>query len=291
MSIALALVCSSAKAGTPEVKDAGDSKYVVSVGDVKLTVDASKGAKILSFKYKDSEVISQMQRPNAFGSTFWPSPQAAWNWPPIPEYDSRPYEVKLDGSSITLTSSLSQRFPYRVIKNIKPDAKDNSIVVTYTLKNESDKEQTVAPWEITRVPGEGLIFFDAPLDKITPANTPLLIDFKSQFGLAWYEYDTAEENRKINADGKGWYGYVNNGLLLVKKFDDLKAGQPAPGEAEIQIYVDRGKTFIELEAQGEYQTLKAGESLSWSVRWYLVPAKAAAYPSKTLAKQVKKIVK
>ena len=45
----------------------------------------------------------------------------------------------------------------------------------------------------------------------------------------------------------------------------------APGEAEVQVYVNRGKTYIELESQGAYTLLQPGESLSWTVRWYLLP--------------------
>ena len=83
----------------------------------------------------------------------------------------------------------------------------------------------------------------------------------------------------------------NKGLLLVKKFDDLPSpetkGGPAPGEAEIQVYVNRGKTFIELEAQGAYTTLKPHEALSWTVRWYLLPVADSAEPSAELMKNVK----
>ena len=108
-------------------------------------------------------------------------------------------------------------------------------------------------------------------------------------GAVWYQPDEAAGNRKINADGKGWYAYCNNGLLLLKTFDDLQPTQPAPGEAEIQVYVNRGKTYIELECQGAYTTLKPHEELSWSVRWYLLPFKGNAEPSAKLLKTVKKI--
>ena len=82
----------------------------------------------------------------------------------------------------------------------------------------------------------------------------------------------------MNADGKGWLAYLNQekGLLLVKQFEDLDKSQPAPDEAEIQVYVNRGKTYIELESQGAYTTLQPGEELSWTVSWYLQPCKDAS---------------
>ena len=96
---------------------------------------------------------------------------------------------------------------------------------------------------------------------------------------------------EVNADGKGWLAYLNKekGLLLVKQFVDLVAGQPAPDEAEIQVYVNRGKTYIELESQGAYTTLQPGEELSWTVRWYLQPSTPAS--SDALVQQVKNMLK
>lgn len=135
---------------------------------------------------------------------------------------------------------------------------------------------------------EGLIFFDAPSEAITPAN---LIPFTQEYGASWYKTDAGNANRKINADGKGWLAYCGNNLLLVKKFPDLTASQPAPEEAEIQVYVNSGKTYIELESQGAYKELKPGESLSYTVRWYLVPADSDLVPSLQLISKVKDLIK
>ena len=135
---------------------------------------------------------------------------------------------------------------------------------------------------------EGLIFFDAPVESITPAN---LIPFKGEAGASWYNFETGAQNRKINADGKGWLAYAANGLLMIKKFDDINPSQPAPDEAEIQVYVNQGKTYIELESQGEYKTLAPGGSLTWVVDWYLIPLKDKAEPSKKLLDLVRSTIK
>ena len=79
--------------------------------------------------------------------------------------------------------------------------------------------------------------------------------------------------------------------MFVKKFQDLKPSEPAPAEAEIQIYVNTGKSFVEIEEQGAYTTLNPGEETDWTVRWYLVPQELPAEPSKALLKQAKKIAK
>ena len=53
--------------------------------------------------------------------------------------------------------------------------------------------------------------------------------------------------------------------------------------------MNRGKTFIELEAQGAYTTLKPHEALSWTVHWYLLPVADSAEPSAELLNTVRKL--
>ena len=279
--MALAIGTTAAEAQTDN-----EGKYTLKNGDLTMTIDAAKGAKILSFKYGEQEAISQLKWPEAFGSTFWTSPQKEWYWPPIPEYDKKPYQVEETDGVLKMTSEVSDKLKYRIIKEFKTEGK--AIAVTYSIMNESDETRKVAPWEITRVQNEGgLIFFEAPVEGITPAG---LMNFKEAFGAAWYQTDETNENRKINADGKGWLAYCCNGLLLVKRFDDLDASQPAPDEAEIQVYVNRGKAHIELESQGAYTTLKPKEQLSWTVRWYLQPYEGTPTPSEDLLQQAKNIL-
>ena len=239
------------------------------VGDATMTIDPAKGGKILSLKYQEREVISQSRFPESFGSTFWTSPQKEWNWPPVLEFDKQAYQVEQnDGNRLVISSPVSERLGLSVGKDFSSDAADGAFVITYSIKNEGKEARRVAPWEITRVPnGDGIIFF-AAVDSIWPAG---LMNFETSDGAAWYQTDEAPQNRKVNADGRGWLAYSADGLLLVKKFQDLQAGQPAPGEAEVQVYVNRGKTYIELESQGAYTLLQPGESLRWTVRWYLLP--------------------
>ncbi len=261
--------------------------YTLTTGKMTMTINAEKGAKIISLKYADQEVISQSTRPESFGSTFWTSPQKEWNWPPVPEYDKMAYSVEQRDGQLVMTSGVSDRMKYRIEKNFSVDEASQAFVITYSIINESGEERKVAPWEITRVPNDGLIFFDAPVGEIIPAG---LMDFRAVEGIAWYQADEANMNRKINADGKGWLAYASNGLLLVKQFQDLDSSQPAPDEAEIQVYVNRGKSYIELESQGAYTTLQPGERFSWTVRWMLVPCDNEVVPSKKLIDQVHRLL-
>lgn len=285
-AIMLGCVPSWAKKNTYSISTEDGTNYVLTTGNVSMTINAGAGAKVMSLKYQDKEVIAQSRIPNQFGSTFWTSPQKDWNWPPVAEHDSRPYTVEQKAGSVVMTSQLSQRFPYRITKEFSANKK--GIVITYTITNESDHQVSLAPWEITRVPSKGIVFCDAPVDEITPAG---LLDFKSEFGAAWYTFDVERQNRKINADGKGWLAYAYDGLVLVKQFPDLNASQPAPEEAEIQVYVNQGDTYTELENQGEYTSLQPGQSVSWTVKWYLLPYEGDAVASAKLLKVAKKAIK
>ena len=244
----------------------------------------------MSLKHGDKEVISQSRFPEAFGSTFWTSPQKEWNWPPVNEFDKGAYTVEEKSEKrIVMSSKVSEKLKYRICKEFVANPKDESIAITYSIVNESGETRKVAPWEITRVTNEnGIIFFDAPIESVTPAN---LLAFKPQYKALWYQTDEANENRKINADGKGWLAYLANGLLLIKKFEDLNPSQPAPDEAEIQVYVNRRKSYIELESQGAYTTLKPGEKVSWTVKWYLLSVNDEPQPSAKLVKKIKKIIR
>lgn len=266
-----------------------DGKYSLISGDVTMTVDADKGGKVVSFRHKDNEVLSQTRFPNSFGSTFWTSPQSEWNWPPVPEYDTKPFKAEVKDGTLILTGEKSERFGYRVRKQFCIDPEDNSFAITYTIINESGETRKVAPWEISRVPNDGILFFDAK--EAVPANKMKGLPFTYEKGAAWYVLDEDRANRKINADGKGWLAFYNNGLLFVKKFQDLAASEPAPAEAEIQIYANPGKTFVEIEEQGAYTELQPGEELNWTVRWYLVPADQEIAPSKSLLKSAEKVLK
>ena len=269
----LAMAGSSLLAQAQEIQALENSQYSITSADVTLVIDAAKGGKILSFKYKDQEVLNQGRFPNSFGSTFWTSPQAQWNWPPVPEYDTKPYTAEVKDNVLVLTGEKSERFGYRVGKKLHVCPNDGAIVITYTIFNESGETRQVAPWEISRVPNDGVLFFQA--DAVEPANNMKGLPFTFKDGIAWYQMDEAPENRKINADGKGWLAFNNGKVLFVKMFQDLAEGQAAPAEAEIQVYANPGKTFVEIEEQGAYTTLQPGESVDWTVRWYLLPAEGA----------------
>ena len=184
--VCAALLCAAVSSSAARLtEEKGEGLYGISAGKVSMVIDAGKGAKILSFKYEDQEIISQIQRFNAFGATFWTSPQSEWNWPPVAEYDRLEYQVEQTPTSLVMEGKTSERFGYSIRKKFEADPSDGSIVVTYSIVNRSDQTRKVAPWEITRVPGEGLIFFAAKSSDITPAG---LMEFNDKYGAAWSSF-------------------------------------------------------------------------------------------------------
>ena len=243
--------------------------YSLSVGQVKMDIDANCGGRIVSLKHDTTEIISQIEFPNMFGSTFWTSPQKELNWPPVREHDTMPYTVEEKDGALVMTSPLSEKLPIRIIKKFEANEQENCFVVTYSMINEAKEEKKVAPWEITRVLSRGSVLFDAPVEGIWPAG---LMPFEQKNGYAWFDINHDEtQNRKVNSDGKGWLAYIDKGLLLIKRFEDITPEQPAPGEAEIQVYVHQGNVYVELESKGAYVTLQPGERTDWAVKWYLMP--------------------
>ena len=264
--LAVAALTGATALSAQTVQKLDDEKYALSVQDLSMTVDAAHGGKILSFKLGEQEILAQNPaaapqpeqaegqpprrrwfNPNSYGSTFWTSPQKEWNWP-----------------------GQVSKYGYRVCKTFTVDPSDLAFVVTYSIVNESGETRQVAPWQISRVPNGGFLEFDAKPEGVTPADL-----MKVTFGedRATLEVDVAEQNRKINVDGKGWLNFRDHGLVLTQRFPDIAQEDAAPGEAEIQVYIDARKSFVEIEAQGPYTELKPGEKLDWTVRWYLAADK------------------
>jgi len=249
-------------------------------GRATMIIDAANGARIMSLKWDDQEVLSQNPAPNMYGSTFWTSPQKEWNWPPVREHDMGTYTVEQKDGKIIMTSGVPERIPLRISKTFSV-AEGSLFCITYAITNEGTEDRKVAPWEVTRVPGEGRIAFKAQVENIWPAE---LMDFKQEGDYAVFDIDKVDKQRKINAngspaqaegticDGLSVLTYTNNNLILTKRFLDLKDGEAAPGEDEIQVYIHQNALYCEIEEQGAYTLLHPGEHLEWTVYWQIKPA-------------------
>src|SRR4051812_24478711 len=63
--------------------------YSFRIANLTFEVDAKAGGRVSTFKIDDKDFLSGKNiNSDNWGSTFWPSPQSAWGWPPLAELDN-----------------------------------------------------------------------------------------------------------------------------------------------------------------------------------------------------------
>ncbi len=249
--------------------------YKIQLGNQALGIDPAIGGRInsLTLDGKDFLTDSAVNDFN-WGSTFWFSPQSDWKWPPSAEIDNKPYQVKIDKSTVILQSPADPKTGLEVTKKISAKGKSQSFRIQYTIHNPSKKTQKVAPWEVTRVQTNGIALFPIGKGERRGGLVPFTIE---RDGISWFAYHTDQlplkGDRQLYSDGsEGWLAELNDGMVLIKKFKDTPMEKTAPNEGEIEWYaspVVPGKSYVEIEHQGPYETLQPGGSMLWEVEWIL----------------------
>jgi hypothetical protein len=253
---------------SPEIQAA---TYLWRFGEVSFEVDAGCGARITAFRIGNDNILTGPEiNPVNFGSTFWTSPQSQWGWPPIAEIDSAAYTVSGDGPNLVFQSPSGGKLGIGVTKRFDVDADHEKVAIEYVMENHSALAQTVAPWEISRLPTGGLTFFPSG-GGVQPASK---LGVRETEGAIWFDYDPEPitDHQKLFAHGsEGWVAHVDAGrrMLLLKTFPGIAPEDQAPGESEIELYADPGHTYVELEEQGPFRELGPGARVSWTVTWRL----------------------
>lgn len=255
------------------VPEVNGTVYSFRFADTVFAVDAAKGARIITFALGGHNLLTAAKDASDvnWGSTLWPSPQSNWSWPPPAEIDSGAYTPSLVGGTLTLSSATASALGMSVTKKFTVNRLAGAVNIEYRISNRGTQSRSVAPWEVSRLAAGGLTFF--PLGEGTPSKgSPALLPLELSGGVAWLAYDASlvTEAQKALADGsEGWIAHATGNLLFVKAFGDITPAQAAPGEAEIELYADPTRTYIELEDQGALTRLAPGASLTWTVRWFL----------------------
>ena len=258
---------SVSKLVVPEVRG---TTYRWSFGDVSFEVDADRGARVIGFRLGNENILTQAEvNPLNFGSTFWTSPQSDWGWPPVMQLDSEPYTTTGEGVAIWFHSAPGPQ-GIAVAKQFRVNEKDETVEIEYVMENRSPEARAVAPWEISRLPVGGLTFFPA-LNGVEARST---LQVREVAGAGWFDNEpgaTAEHQKVFAGGSEGWIAHIDisRRMLLIKTFPTVKAGQQAPGEAEIELYANPAHTYVEIEQQGAYGSLTPGQKSSWTVTWRL----------------------
>ena len=246
------------------------NRYRFATGDVVLEIDAAAGARVATLSLGGTHlIVPSGTDPTTWGSVFWTSPRSDWTpqtWPPPVMIDSAMYSGGISGTHVVLNGPTETSLGVSMSKDYAADAATGWIKIAYTIN--ATKAIRAAPWEVSRVPRGGIVFFPSGTS-VTPG--PLTITQSS--GIVWFNdapmTATSPDGAKLAADGSGgWTAYVLNGNLFLKKFVDQPASAQAAGEGEVDIYPGNG--FLEFEVQGPLMSIPASGSLPWSIEWRVV---------------------
>lgn len=267
----LTLSCAVQKRTDMAIPEKTGNVYIIRLPGQALEIDVLRGGRIAALTFNGKNILAN-QQVNAvnWGSTFWPSPQSTWKWPPPAELDNKPYAVAIENNIVKMTSLKDPKTRYIFSKEISGNKKTGAYQIKYTITNGSGETRQVAPWEITRVYPAGITFYPDGQQEIK-GNLAAYTENKN--GITWFHHEPAKmpaRALKLFADGgEGWLGQVNDNILFIKKFADIPYGKTAPEEGEIEIYASPDKKYVEIEQQGAYEILLPGASTSWEVTWYV----------------------
>ncbi|MEL6864631.1 MAG: DUF4380 domain-containing protein [Bacteroidota bacterium] len=262
------------------ISEGNDGTYLMEYGPLQVEIKPQLGGRISGLIYKGQSLMTGPELGDlGHGSTFWPSPQAVWSWPPPAALDSKAYAAQQVGDTLVLTSQVDSLQGLVFTKKIFLDTRDTSLLLTYQIHNQGDSSRGVAPWEISRVPKGGLTFFPKGENEPQLKGFSKGIDYELREGVYWYanqaEDTTSQHQLSIADGGEGWLAHASGAVLWVKSFEDIPLIAAAPGEGEIPIYVSPEKPFMEVEVQGAYRELAAGASYNWPMRWSFYPLSPA----------------
>jgi len=267
---------------TPVSSTSASDLYTLALGDVQMVIDGARGARITELSLRGNNVLVTRDENGTYGSTYWPSPQSSWCpagtacWPPPPAVDSGAYTGSIEaGDSIQLTSAETalegvSGSAFVVSKRFTAVPESGAVDVTYTLTNSSTTVAlSLAPWQVSRVATGGLTFFGQGTGDVTYAR-----DSDPAFAVTpgandlWYASAAVKHDSKAFADGTGWLAHVaDKRVLVVISYPDIQPADPAPGEAELEVFTNGD--YVEIEAQGALSMLAPGAALTWTVRWKL----------------------
>ncbi len=256
------------------IPEVDGSTYRFTVGGMTFTADGPSGYVTgLSFGGRNLLIGSEVNNVT-YGSSFWTSPQT-WSWPPAIDDAAYTHRIDADTRRIVFNSGevLVNGQPLSIETRFWGDTARGAIVTEFTVTNKAAGTLRFAPWQVTRVASEGLVFYprgdNGPAAQTRRGAPPAIRTATVADGIVWYDFTGADSQSKSVSDGaEGWLAYVAGGILLLKQFEDNPADRAAEGEAEVEVYTAPGNRLVELEPQGAAVDLAPGAtSAPWRVYW------------------------
>ncbi|MDO6747647.1 DUF4380 domain-containing protein [Gilvimarinus sp. 1_MG-2023] len=254
----------------PDFVSMADGRIYLERGSLRVTINPGVAGRIESLVYAGRERLLTPAQNNPWGNVLWTSPQSDWGWPPPEALNSAPYRVELTSKGVYLHGPHDSQLGVAFSKFYTLADDSDRLIIQYQIHNKSDAEVTLAPWEVTRLPAQGQVFFpkgetDFHSGEFSPLN------FTLDNGIAWFDTAaqnfTAEHHKSMTDGEEGWLAYQAEDWLFVKVFEKVPAELIAPSEGEIELYAKGDGSYIEMEQQGYLTTLMPGETLPWQVSW------------------------
>ena len=162
--------------------------YRIEFGPYALEADPTDGGRIVRFSLDGrSVVVPREESPEAYGSSFWPSPQSDWQWPPPLELDRAAWTATVEGTSLILESGTNKKLGLSAKRRITAEPKRGAILIELSLANRGSAPRRVAPWQNTRVRPKGITFFPSS----GPALEESSLKLEPAEGIVWFSHDPA----------------------------------------------------------------------------------------------------
>jgi hypothetical protein len=220
------------------------------------------------------------------GHRLWVSPEDPQRTY-VPDNGPVKHETLADGT-VRLTPE-PDAFGIQKQIDVKLDAHGSGVTITHRLTNKGQKPSELAPWALTVMRPGGVEIIPLPPKAPHPggaSNAKSAEDFGPNMELILWPYFDFSDDRwtfghkyitlrqkdrgptKLGlANREGWVGYINDGLLFVKRMPYDRS----------RTYPDRGASYetfsnpdmVEMESLGPLVTLKPGESTDFVEHWSL----------------------
>jgi hypothetical protein len=260
------------------------SSRLLALGPLRAGFTPEAGGRLDWLTHADVDlVLPPGWVPGFHGDTFWPSPQALWEWPPPAVLDAGRYEV-LDHSSraITMRSAVDPSSGVAFTKHYA--LVTGGVDISVTITSAWPRPHALAPWQVTRAPRTGLLVWAAgeaftDADRLVkqhedpgcwfvhagqPDPFPGL---QVESGLASIVAVDVPRTCKLFTDARGWLAHVHDGTVFLRIFPDIAPEQAAPRQAELELYFNPDRDYLELENQGPHVTLHPGSRVRYDVEW------------------------
>src|SRR5690606_4398814 len=141
----------------------GDDSYVLEFGDYLFEVDPTHGSRVVTFSLAGTNLLRTATDAELYtgGATFWLSPQAIWERPPVPAIDGDAYQVTVADNTIQTVGGPATvgSASVHVEKSLAADLVNEGVNIVYEIHSDGAAPVSFAPWEISRHARGGFTFW------------------------------------------------------------------------------------------------------------------------------------